>query len=305
MKNQNIWKRLFNCLLSGVVACAAVFALAASPHHGAVTFGGLPLPGATVTVTQGDKKLIAVTDQQGAYSFPDLADGIWKIQVEMSCFTTINQEIGITPEAPSPVWELKLLSLDEIKASAPPPAPKPAATTTTAAAPAVAAAASSSQPAATPSITAANDAANAAANNKKKPAKGKAAAPAAPGSFQRTDLNASSDASAAAGSAAASPGVSELNSGGAAEALSVGGSTSNGIESRAIGNARRGPGSLYNIQAFSNLDSSYLDARPFSQIGVQHAQGALRTHKWRGVRRRTVADSTLMAHQQRPIFPPI
>jgi hypothetical protein len=243
MNHQTIWKPLFNCLLSCVVACAAVFALAASPHHGVVTFGGLPLPGATVTVTQGDKKLVAVTDQQGAYSFPDLADGIWKIQVEMLCFTTLNQEIGITPEAPSPAWELKLLSLDEIKASAPPPAPKPApSATATAAAPGVAAATSSSQPAAAPSITAANDAANSAANNKKKPAKGKAAAPAVPGSFQRTDLNASSDASAAAGSAAASPGVGELNSGGAAEALSVGGSTSNGIESRAIGNARRGPG---------------------------------------------------------------
>ena len=285
MKNQTIWKRLFNCLLSCVVACTAVFALAASPHHGVVTFGGLPLPGATVTVTQGDKKLVAVTDQQGAYSFPDLADGIWKIQVEMLCFTTLNQEIGITSEAPSPVWELKLLSLDQIKASAPPPAPKPAASvTSTAAAPAAAVTTSSPQPAAAPSITAANDAANAAANNsKKKPAKGKAAAtPAVPGSFQRTDLNASSDASAAAGSAAASPGVSELTSGGAAEALSVGGSTSNGIESRAIGNARRGPGSLYNIQAFSNLDSSYLDARPFSQIGVntpkepyEHTSGAI------------------------------
>src|SRR5580698_7800940 len=182
MKNQTIRKRIINCLLSCVVACTAVFALAASPHHGVVTFGGLSLPGATVTVTQGDKKLVAVTDQQGAYSFPDLADGIWKIQVEMLCFTPINQEIGITPQAPSPQWELKLLSLDEIKASAPPSAPRPAATAT-ASAPA-AAATSASQPAA-PSITAANDAANAAANNKKKPAKGKAGAgtPAVPGSF--------------------------------------------------------------------------------------------------------------------------
>src|SRR5580693_3059619 len=242
MKNQTIRKRIINCLLSCVVACTAVFALAASPHHGVVTFGGLPLPGATVTVTQGDKKLVAVTDQQGAYSFPDLADGIWKIQVEMLCFTTISQEIGITPQAPSPAWELKLLSLDEIKASAPAPAPKPAATTS---------------------------------------ATGKAAAPVVPGSFQRTDLNASSDASAAAGSAAASPGVSELNTGGAADALSVGGSTSNGIESRAIGNNRRGPGSLYNMGLMTNLDSSYLDARQFSQTGqtftkepYEHTKGA-------------------------------
>src|ERR1700722_17675795 len=133
MKNQNIWKRFFNCLLSCVVACTAVFALAASPHHGVVTFGGLPFPGATVTVTQGDKKLVAVTDQQGAYSFPDLADGIWKIRVEMLCFTPIEKEIGITADAPNPAWEMKLLSLDEIKATAPAPVARPAATATTAA----------------------------------------------------------------------------------------------------------------------------------------------------------------------------
>jgi len=285
MNNQTIWKRLVNGLLSSMVACAAVFALAASPHHGVVTFGGLPLPGATVTVTQGEKKLVAVTNETGAYSFPDLADGIWKIQVEMLCFTTINQEIAIAPEAPGGMWDLKLLPIDQIKASAAPPAPKPAPAAMATAVTTAAAATSGTQPAAPPSITAANDAANAAAaGNKKKPAaKGKAAMPAPPGSFQRTDLNASSDASAAAGAAPASPGVGELNSAGAAaDALSVGGSTSNGIESRVIGNARKGPGSLYNLQAFSNLDSSMLDARQFSQTGqsiykapYEHTSGAI------------------------------
>jgi hypothetical protein len=47
-------------------------ALAASEHHGQVTFGGLPVPGATVTATKGDKRLGAVTDQQGVYTFTDL-----------------------------------------------------------------------------------------------------------------------------------------------------------------------------------------------------------------------------------------
>ncbi len=61
----------------------------------------------------------------------------------------------------------------------------------------------------------------------------------------------------------------------------MGGSTSNGIESRAIGNNRRGPGSLYNIGLMTNLDSSYLDARQFSQTGqnlakepYEHLRGA-------------------------------
>src|SRR6266699_1664316 len=55
----------------------AAMSLAAAEHHGQVKFGGLPLPGATVTATQGDKKFVAVSDLQGAYSFPRLADGVW------------------------------------------------------------------------------------------------------------------------------------------------------------------------------------------------------------------------------------
>jgi hypothetical protein len=56
------------------------------------------------------------------------------------------------------------------------------------------------------------------------------------------------------------------------------------MESRVEPSAMRAevPGSQYNIQAFSNLDSSYLDARPFSQIGVntpkepyEHTNGAV------------------------------
>jgi hypothetical protein len=90
----------------------------ASDYHGRVTFGGLPVPGATVTVTQGSKKIVAVSDQQGSYSFADLADGEWKIQVEMQCFSTIEQTVTVAPNVPAGAWELKLLSLDQIMAKA-------------------------------------------------------------------------------------------------------------------------------------------------------------------------------------------
>ena len=49
-----------------VLLLAAVQALAGAEHHGVVTFGGLPVPGATVTASQGEKRLTAVTDPQGA-----------------------------------------------------------------------------------------------------------------------------------------------------------------------------------------------------------------------------------------------
>ena len=109
------------------LAWVAVSGLAAAEHRGQVNFNGLPVPGATVTATRGEKKLVAVTDQQGAYSFPDMADGVWTIQVEMLCFATIKQEVAVAADAPSPVWELKVLPLEEIHASAMPPAAGPQA----------------------------------------------------------------------------------------------------------------------------------------------------------------------------------
>ncbi len=203
------------------LAWLAVFGLAAAEHHGQVNFNGLPVPGATVTATEGDKKLVAVTDQQGVYSFPDLADGVWTIQVEMLCFATIKQEVAVAPDAPSPVWELKVLPLEEIHAET-----RPAATAR--------GAASATQPTA-----------------------------GQPAGFQRADVN------------AAGLGAEMENEGGAAgdlnqtasDAMVVSGSTSGAIERRAIGNARRGPGSMYQGDLSFILDNSALDARPYSLTG--------------------------------------
>jgi hypothetical protein len=97
--------------------CAAVVARA-SEQHGVVTFNGLPVPGATITATQGAKKLSTVTDADGSYAFADLPDGTWKIDVEMPLFATIRQEIAVAPKMPGIRWELKMLPLDQVMAKA-------------------------------------------------------------------------------------------------------------------------------------------------------------------------------------------
>lgn len=111
--------RVLTCLRClGLVAFLAIGALAsASEYHGQVTFGDLPVPGATVAATRGNDRLVATTDQQGVFSFPDLADGNWTIAVEMQCFATIEQEVVVAPSAPvTPVvLQLQLLPLDEMK----------------------------------------------------------------------------------------------------------------------------------------------------------------------------------------------
>ena len=87
-------------------------------------FGGFPVPGATVTVSRDDKTFTTITDENGAYSFADLANGMWSIQIQMLCFAEVRQPIEVSPGAPIAHWELKLLPLDQIKAqtqTAPPP----------------------------------------------------------------------------------------------------------------------------------------------------------------------------------------
>jgi len=93
---------------------------AASPYRGLVTFGGLPLPGATVTATQGTKTETAVSDANGAFQFDDLADGKWTIDIAMQCFAPSHAEVMIAPNLPAAMYELKLLDAAQIQASAQP-----------------------------------------------------------------------------------------------------------------------------------------------------------------------------------------
>jgi len=259
------WKRMVNYFRYPLLAAVAVFVLAAAEHHGVVKFGAVPVPGATVTATQGDKKLVAVTDQDGVYAFPELADGVWNIQVEMLCFAPLKREIGVTPGAPVAEWELKMLPMDQIKPETPAAAAPPTATAT-AAAPAVA-----TQPGAAPAA-ATTAAAPAKGGKPSKSAKGAAAnAPAAASQsgFQRADVNATSDAPPADNgtSLAGAATAADASPGGASDALLVNGSVSTGIERRAIGNFRVGPGSLFNGQLGFNVNNSALDARTYSITG--------------------------------------
>jgi hypothetical protein len=107
----------------------AVSTLFAAEHRGEVMFHGVPVPGATVTAVRDGKNLVASTDEQGRYTFSDLAEGTWQMEVEMFGFAPAKREVSVAPAAPLLQWELTMLSLDEIKAV---PYAKPATTVPTA-----------------------------------------------------------------------------------------------------------------------------------------------------------------------------
>src|SRR5215472_5522051 len=110
--------RILNYLGRALIAWMAATALIASEHHGVVKANGLPVPGATVTASQpGQKALVTTTDDNGAYAFADLPDGIWTITVEMLGFAKLTREIGVMSDSPSPSWELKVQSLSDLNAA--------------------------------------------------------------------------------------------------------------------------------------------------------------------------------------------
>ncbi len=123
----------------------AATGLMAAEHHGMVKSSGLPVPGATVTVVQGTKKAVTTTDERGAYSFPDLASGVWSIDIEMLGFAKLHDEVAVGTDIAPPPWELALLPASAVfgkkgtvteqaatKPAAGPRAPAPTAATRTA-----------------------------------------------------------------------------------------------------------------------------------------------------------------------------
>jgi len=87
---------------------------AATAHQGTVRFNNLPVPGATVTVIHGDTKHLTVTSREGVYLFPDLDDGIWSVQIEMTGFQTLHRDIFVGPDSPDMEWELEMLPMHEM-----------------------------------------------------------------------------------------------------------------------------------------------------------------------------------------------
>src|SRR5690242_19707163 len=123
--------RISSHSLRVLAAWIAVSGLMASEHHGTVKSGGLPVPGATVAAIQGDQRQVTTTDENGKYSFADLKDGVWKIEVEMLGFAKLSNEVGIAYDAPAPEWNLKFLPLaDIVKPPAPAATETPASATT-------------------------------------------------------------------------------------------------------------------------------------------------------------------------------
>jgi len=233
MKVSMTWRRLkvSVCLVCALTCLMLPCRVLAAEYQGAVTFNGLPLPGATVTATQDGKKFVTVTDEQGLYSFADLpnspdgANSTWTIRIEMVGFAAMQQDVTVAPTsataAPVAPLELKMLPVDAMIAQT--------------------------------KIVKVETGQEALPQA---PAPGAAAAPAKKAAAKSSDAGAS-----------AAPAPSESAS--SSDGFLVNGSVNNAATSQftlapAFGNNRTGSKSLYNSSIFAQIDNSAFDARPYS-----------------------------------------
>src|SRR5215813_9463148 len=192
-------------LLAIALCVSARVLLAGGEHSGQVTFGGLPVPGATVTATSGDKKLVTATDEQGIFNLPDATVGVWSLHVEMLGFESLTRDVTVTAAPQPSEWTLTLRPFDDITRGIPrpPPAPVPS-------------------PAATNGGSTASAASRGAAQQQ--PAQGR-------GGFQRAGVTATPQAPARGNRPAAAveePPAPEPAANGAADGFLINGSVNNG-----------------------------------------------------------------------------
>src|SRR5215831_892110 len=93
------------CIIRFAVCLACVLPLARA-QNGVVKSNGLPLPGATVTATLGERKLTTVTGPDGRYSFDGLTPGTWAMQVDLFGFATARKQVEIGTQPVTTDWTL-------------------------------------------------------------------------------------------------------------------------------------------------------------------------------------------------------
>jgi len=245
-----------------LAAWIAVSGLMAAEHHGVVKSGGLPIPGATVTATMGDKKLVTTTDDSGRYAFPNLSDGTWTLEIAMLGFAKLTREIGIALDAPSPEWDLKFLP----PGAKPTPAPTPPIVPST--------------PATTAAVTPAKSVPATTARAATAPAQGRGGRPSLTqaNNYQRVDVNASADANAIAGAEGALTDTAAADMSQSADAaFVVNGSVSRGLDMPQQNDWFGGPGGRLGIDGMGGIgiDGMGGDATGAGRGGPGGGRGAL------------------------------
>jgi hypothetical protein len=102
------------------LACSGL--LTAAQHAGTVRSSGQPIPGATVTAAQGDRKITTTTGDNGVYQFDDLPPGEWTIEVDMFGFNAARRTVAAGDAGTHLDWTLELKPAPAVSSTTPRPA---------------------------------------------------------------------------------------------------------------------------------------------------------------------------------------
>lgn len=123
--------QLPGAVFSLLSACIALPLTArAAEFRGTVSTGGVPVPGATVALTQGARLLTTVTDPNGFYYFADIPEGTWTLSVRLFGFAPLDRTVTVPPTTAT-TTELAMLPLEQMLAEAKTIQPTPAQSETT------------------------------------------------------------------------------------------------------------------------------------------------------------------------------
>ena len=84
---------------------------------GRVLHADLPVPGATVTATRGQRTVTTTSDENGVFRFAGLEPGGWTTKIEMRGFATVTQDITIPFDQPELSVTLTMRKYEEMVAS--------------------------------------------------------------------------------------------------------------------------------------------------------------------------------------------
>jgi len=110
---------VFKILVLLAVSLPFVFA-----QSGTVKAGSQPIPGATVRATQGERSLVTLTDDNGAFRFDGMAPGAWVIEADMFGFDHLRRDVQVASTPTNLDLTLQLSARAAVPA---PPPSRPAA----------------------------------------------------------------------------------------------------------------------------------------------------------------------------------
>ena len=108
---------MFKILVLLAVSLPVVFA-----QSGTVKAGNQPIPGVTVRATQGERSLVTLTDDNGAFHFDGMTPGAWTIEADMFGFDHSRREVQVAATPTNLDLTLQLSARAVAPAQAPAPA---------------------------------------------------------------------------------------------------------------------------------------------------------------------------------------